>query len=347
MTQIGIVTKLGRICDPESSEMCSVAILRDGSSPVLAALNGKALAVVMPDSMLDDSTMPREQLPRRIPAGLCTGSAKNPNVIQIGAGVNRSLFGPEMVAVSQSMGRFAQVRDAVPFPSATADVMPPVDDQWVCIEVNVRQLLELAHAITSSDNDAGADTVLLGVHHTESKVIVQGDQGAGVLLIKHYHPDDLGVYSTLRKVVRDALGGGKAARPSEAVSSVTISTKRPNGEVNAVTLTAKTFDRAAEIAERIKDGHSTTPTTYPASLSGMSEEQVFDLLLCDLPGMNDAAANRLSEAGIFTIREYAARAGKPGGIRTVKGIGEAKAERLEEVVNSVWARWKKDNTAPG
>lgn len=313
MTTVQINTKLGKVCEPENAKICSVAILRSvGHGSVLAATNGRALAVVMAQ-MADDPDVPRAQLPQRIPAGLCTGSAKKPNIIKIGAGVNRSLFGPEMVAVSNSLGRFGPVQDSVPFPPV-GDAMPQVDDEWVCIEVNVQQLLELVHAITTSDHEGGPHTVLLGVHHTMGSVVVQGDEGGGVLMVDQRTPQDLALYRLLRKAVQN--------QPSHQ------------------------SDRAAEIAERIKAGHSATPTTHPASLAGMSEDQVFDLLLVDLPGMNAAAANRLSDAGIATIREYAARAGKPGGIRSVKGIGEAKAERLEDVVNSVWARWKKDNTAP-
>lgn len=243
-----------------------------------------------------------------------------------------------MVAVSQSMGRFGQVRDAIPFPPV-GDAMPEVDDQWVCIEVNVQQLLDLVHAITTTDNEAGPHTVLLGVHHTKEVVAVQGDQGGGVLAVNQRVPADLGLYSTMRNVVKATVPGVPAhrkAKVSEAeeereATSVTITHYQHGHQPKSVTLTGKSIDRAAEIAERIK----------PRPLGELSESQVYDLLLVDLPGMNAAAANRLSEAGINTIRDYAARAQKPGGIRTVKGIGEGKAERLEEVVNGVWRDWKK------
>ena len=61
--------------------------------------------------------------------------------------------------------------------------------------------------------------------------------------------------------------------------------------------------------------------------------------LAGVAGITEALANRLGDAGVVTIADYAKRAAEPKGIR---GIGPKKAEALEEAVNALWARWARE-----
>jgi len=343
ITHVLFSTKMGKVCHNENTSMESVAILRervkDGcGSKVLAASNGKVIAVVAQE-IADDANTPPHKLPQSVPAALATGSGKYPNTIVIGAGVNHSLFGPDMVAVSNALGRFAPVRDAIPFPAAACEVLPVVDDQWVCLEVNVQQLLDLVHAINTSEAESGPHTVFVGVHHTKNVMVVQGDIGGGALMVEQRREQDFGTYHKVRSMMRRAQGkpgdgeaetrdgAGKVGR-----NSVTITTAGVDGQQRSVTLTPKTFENAARIADRLK----ATP------LRELSEEEVKKLLLRKVPGVNPVTAERLEQAGIVTISNYATQAAERRGVREIRGIGPKKAEALEEAVNALWARWARE-----
>lgn len=341
ITHVLFSTKMGKVCHNENTSMESVAILRervkDGcGSKVLAASNGKVIAVVAQE-IADDANTPPHKLPQSVPAALATGSGKYPNTIVIGAGVNHSLFGPDMVAVSNALGRFAPVRDAIPFPAAACEVLPVVDDQWVCLEVNVQQLLDLVHAINTSEAESGPHTVFVGVHHTKNVMVVQGDIGGGALMVEQRREQDFGTYHKVRSMMRRAQGkpgdgaqDGQQEGPQEKVGAGFSIVQTPGVSTTP----------AHSINVVMHAGYHSIGFVSPSGRIGhYSEDEVRRMNLAGVAGITEALANRLGDAGVVTIADYAKRAAEPKGIR---GIGPKKAEALEEAVNALWARWARE-----